>query len=69
MDSSVKTWPPALSVKIKLISAVIFASATMASANLIPLGSVTFTGDFTLIISTILTTRPRSPLDGRVIRR
>ena len=48
MDSSVKTWPPALSVKIKLISAVIFASATMASANLIPLGSVTFTGDFTL---------------------
>ena len=48
MDSSVKTWPPALSVKIKLISAVILASATMASANLIPLGSVTFTGDFTL---------------------
>jgi hypothetical protein len=35
-------------MKLKLITAVILASVTMASANLIPLGSVTFTGDFTL---------------------
>src|SRR6266513_803032 len=35
-------------IKLKLITVVILASATIASANLIPLGSVTFTGNFTL---------------------
>jgi hypothetical protein len=35
-------------VKFKLIAPLILAFATTASANLIPLGSVTFTGDFTL---------------------
>jgi len=35
-------------VNTKLIAAVILASATIASANLIPVGSVTFSGDFTL---------------------
>jgi hypothetical protein len=37
-----------MSAKIKLIVAVILASVTVPSANLIPLGSVTFTSDFTL---------------------
>jgi VPDSG-CTERM motif len=35
-------------MKLKLITALILASVTIASANLIPLGSVTFSGDFTL---------------------
>lgn len=35
-------------MKLKLIATAILASATMANANLIPLGAVTFTGDFTL---------------------
>ena len=35
-------------MKIRLIVAAVFASVTIANANLIPLGSVTFTGDFTL---------------------
>jgi hypothetical protein len=35
-------------MKLKLIMAVILASGTIASANLIPLGSVTLNGDFTL---------------------
>ncbi|HEX5490088.1 MAG TPA: hypothetical protein VFX07_02410 [Candidatus Udaeobacter sp.] len=37
-----------LNVKFKVIAITILAFATTASANLIPLGSVTFTGDFTL---------------------
>jgi hypothetical protein len=35
-------------MRLKLITAVVLASATMARANLIPLGSVTFSGDFML---------------------
>ena len=35
-------------MKFKLVAITFLAFATTASANLIPLGSVTFTGDFTL---------------------
>jgi hypothetical protein len=35
-------------MKLKIITAALLASVTMAGANLIPVGTVTFTGDFTL---------------------
>ena len=35
-------------MKIKLILTTLLASVTLAGANLIPIGQVTFSGDFTL---------------------
>jgi len=56
-------------MRLKLITAVVLASATMTRANLIPLGSVTFSGDFTLNHPYDFNNPASQPLDGGVIKR